>query len=345
MEKKVTLQDIAEKVGVSVVSVSKAISGKKGVSADKRLEILEVAESMGYQKIKRNIDVSTSNSLNIGIVISENYMDEYDSFYLNMYKNLTTAAAMSKNFTLLEILSEEDEFALNMPQLIVESKVDALVIVGKVTNSYMHELTRKITIPLICLDFSYKSDKCECIISDSFYGSYTMTKYLIDLGHRDIAFVGTVLATDSITDRYLGYVKALMYADIDVNMDWVIPDRHPQVGGINFDKYLKLPKKMPTAFVCNNDLTASEVIKRLKQKGYSVPGDVSVVGYDNYIFPGISPIEITSYQVDIDRMVAMTLRKIKERLQGQNTSSKISIIEGHLVEKNSAAPLQKAGEN
>ena len=77
--------------------------------------------------------------------------------------------------------------------------------------------------------------------------------------------MGTLLATGSITDRYLGYTKSLMEHGVAVRGDWTIADRDIHTGKIDMDRLLQLPKEMPTAFVCNCDLTASFLIRRLHE--------------------------------------------------------------------------------
>ena len=98
------------------------------------------------------------------------------------------------------------------------------------------------------MDFCDEKADTDAVISDSYYGAYRMTNYLFDMGHREIAYVGTLLATGSITDRYLGYTKSLMEHGVAVREDWTIPDRDIQTGEIDTDRLMQLPQEMPTAF-------------------------------------------------------------------------------------------------
>ena len=189
-------------------------------------------------------------------------------------------------------------------------------------------------MPIVFVDFSKIDIRVDSVVSDNFYGMYLMTNYLIEHGHRDIAYVGTVLANNSIKDRYCGYYKALMENHIPVREDWIIDDRAP-LGKMEIDR-LSLPEEMPTAFACNCDLVASELIKILAQRGYRVPEDISVVGYDNYLYTGLCDIKITTYEVNIEEMVKVSLEKILNRLKGrQSDSETIRIVSGHMVVKES----------
>ena len=196
-------------------------------------------------------------------------------------------------------------------------------------------------MPLVFLDFYEKSPEVDCFISDSFYGTYLLTEYLLERGHRDVAFVGTIHATESITDRYLGFQKAMMERGLEVPMDHVIPDRDREVGTNDNYYKLALPKKMPTAFVCNCDVTAGILIRNLKEQGLRVPEDVSVTGFDNY--PGEKELgaAVTTYAVDLQAMAGAAVRSLIRQMKGENVKKGIHVIEGALVEKGSVKILSE----
>ena len=100
-------------------------------------------------------------------------------------------------------------------------------------------------------------------------------------------------------------------------------------------------KDMPTAFVCNSDLTASMVINQLEEQGYRVPQDFSVVGFDNYLFPGLCDVEITTYEVDIREMANKAIHVLLKKVGGERYKQGITIVEGRLVEKASVQQVVK----
>lgn len=99
----------------------------------------------------------------------------------------------------------------------------------------------------------------------------------------------------------------------------------------------KLPEEMPTAFVCNCDLVAAVLIKILAANGYRVPEDVSVVGFDNYLYPGTCDIEVTTYDVNIQEMAERTLHKMIKRISNEKYTEGLFIVDGSLVIKDSVA--------
>lgn len=335
MAKTVKLADIAEKVGVSTVTVSKALSGQKGVSEEMREKIKQLADELGYRSPSENKRQTTEKQYNIGVIIQEVYLDKYDSFYLMMYQELNKRAVARGCFTLLESMSRESVLSNVMPLLVQEKKVDGLIVVGDMTQTYMEHLEEKAGIPVVCMDFYNDTINLDTVISNSFYGTYALTNYLFQMGHKKIAYVGTVGTTNSITDRYLGYVKSLLEHHIEVRKDYVIGDRDTKTGRMDLDKYYQLPEDMPSAFVCNCDLAASYLIRKLRANGYRVPEDISVVGFDNYLFPGLCDIGITTYEVNIGEMARRVVHKIVRKIANENYTAGVFIVDGHMVIKDS----------
>ena len=337
MAKTVKLADIAEQVGVSTVTVSKALSGQKGVSEEMRDKIKKLADELGYRSPSENKKQIAEKQYNIGVIIQEVYLDKYDSFYLMMYQELNKRAVARGCFTLLESISRDSVLGNQMPLLVQEKKVDGLVVIGDMTKSYMEHLETEAGVPVVCMDFYNDTINLDTVISNSFYGTYALTNYLLRMGHKKIAYVGTIGMTNSITDRYLGYVKSLVEHRVPVREDYVIDDRDTQTGRMDLDKFFRLPEDMPTAFVCNCDLAASYLVRKLQANGYRVPEDVSVVGFDNYLFPGLCDIGITTYEVNIGEMARRVVHKIVRKIANENYTAGVFIVDGHVVVKDSVA--------
>lgn len=336
MAKKVKLADIAERTGVSAVTVSKALTGQKGVSEEMRERIRKLADEMGYVQPSRERRTGLEKSYNIGLLVEESYIDKYDSFYLQMYQKVATKAMDVGCFAMMEVIDRPREGAYVLPRLLQEQKVDGVVILGKMPSEFLAYLRQQTTLPIVYMDFTDEGQDVDAVVSDSFYGAYQLTNYLFQMGHEKIAYVGTLLATSSITDRFLGYVKSMLEHGKKIREDWVIDDRETTSGYIDEVNLLRLPEDMPTAFVCNCDLTAGRMVNKLKENGLRVPEDVSVVGYDNFIYPGICDVEITTYEVDLGRMAQCAVDVMLEKLQmGKGHVPSIHTVEGHMVMKKS----------
>ena len=337
MAKAVKLADIAKIMNVSTVTVSKALSDQKGVSEEMREKIKHLADEMGYRSPSATKMMSAKKSYNIGVVVSERYLDQYESFYWQMYQAVATKAVSKECFTMLEVLGTDAEQNLELPKILKEHKVEGLIILGLLKEDYLNMMVQNMDVPFICLDFYDRKQESDAVVTDNFYGMYRLTNYLFEMGHKDIAYVGTLLYTESITDRYFGYAKALLEHGQQVKPDWIISDRNIDDGQRGDDFDFMLPEKMPTAFVCNCDLTAGILINSLQKKGYKVPEDISVVGFDNFIHPGICKVGITTYEVDIKEMARKTINNLIKKMNHESYKQGVSIVKGHMVIKDSVA--------
>ncbi|HPU64133.1 MAG TPA: substrate-binding domain-containing protein [Mobilitalea sp.] len=333
--KNVTMKDIARMLDVSTVTVSKALSDKDGVSAELREKIKETAKQLGYRYNSLAKGMKEGRSYNIGIIIAERYIkDDMDAFYLKMFHNLVKSLSKVDYYGIMDIVSQRDEKELVMPNMISENKVDGVIILGQMNTDYLI-MIKNTDIPLVFLDFYDDQLDVNSITSDNFYGAYTLTNYVISMGHREIGFVGNILATKSILDRYLGYYKALISNKIDYHEEWLVLDRDDSGEYIDF----KLPEKMPTAFVCNCDSVAYLFIRKLKKMGYKVPDEISVVGFDNYIYATLSSPRLTTVQVDMEAMAEMATHEILSKIEGDKRVFGRKVISGNLIIRDSVKKL------
>ena len=344
MKKSVRLADIAQSLNVSTVTVSNALAGQKGVSEELRDKIITAAAQMGYQTRQGPVIADKTKALNIGVIISEKYLGDYPSFYWKVYQELCMAAKVKNCMILYEVLNLEDEKNFALPLFVQEKRAEAIVVIGEIGTEYLKHLIAMSELPVVFVDFVKKDIDIGAVISDNFYGMYHVVNHLVENGHRDIAYVGTVLANNSITDRYFGYCKALLENGIPQNPAWVIDDRG--LNGRMEIEGLELPEHMPTAFACNCDLTASELIKLLALHGYRVPEDISVVGFDNYLYTGLCDVKITTYEVNIKEMVRIALEKILIQLRYfKKDTEKLCIVTGQVVVKDSVKRIARPQEN
>ena len=332
MKKKVTLSDIAKACNTSNVPISKALAGKSGVSEELRAKIISTAGEMGYVPVKQS-----AADGNIGILIPEKFINPNGSFYWALYNCLVQRFKKENISCIQENITYEEEQALVMPKLLSGNRTIGVISLGQLRGEYIEKLLSQ-KLPVLLLDYYQTENDADCIVTNGFFGGYKLTSYLISEGHTQIGFVGTRLATSSIFDRYMGYMKAMLEHNLPIIEEWIILDR--EVNNELFP-HISFPEKLPTALVCNCDETAYKVIRGLKARGLSVPEDISVVGYDNYLISEICDPPITTINVDAGEMADLAVATLLERLNRPSMPTRIQILDGKLVYKQSVKPLSK----
>ncbi|MBZ4645950.1 MAG: LacI family transcriptional regulator [Petroclostridium sp.] len=340
MKNGVTMQDIADKLNVSCVTVSKALNDKEGVSEELKKKIKKLAEEMGYRYNTLAKSIKEGYSYNIGIIVAERFTDMKEisqSFYMKFYQHISKMLEEHQYAGILHILMQEDEEQLNLPRIYHERKVDGFIILGQVSKKYI-ELLQNIEIPIIFLDFYDEHMDIDSIVTDNFYGAYQITNYLIHNGHKKIAYVGNIYATSSIQDRFLGYYKALLEHRMELNNNYLINDRDERGKYIPF----ALPEDdMPTAFVCNCDQVAYNLIHKLNELDYDVPDDISVVGFDNDIFASISRPRLTTVEIDMQEMARLAVECIVKKVRNDALKYGRILIKGKIIYRDSVKKIKQ----
>src|SRR5690554_2180223 len=331
MQPKVNMSTIAQMFNVSVVTVSKALNDKDGVSDELRAKIKEAAEKLGYRPNSTAKSLKTQKLYNIGILIADHYVDSQEAYYFSMYGEMIKKLVDLGYSGIMEILTKKDEASLTLPHMYLEGKIDGLIVLGQLSNDYLREL-EQIEIPLIYLDFYVNNSNIDSIVTDNFFSSYQVTMSLIEQGHKNIGFVGNIYSTSSIQDRYLGYYKALLESKIALNKEFVISDRD----GLGQLIDIVLPNEMPTAFVANCDQVAYKLFKALKGKGYVVPDDVSVVSFDNTIYSLLTNPEITTVDNNVEEMVDKAINFIIKKINNPAKTYGRVFVKGKIISRESS---------
>lgn len=329
MGKKITMRDIANEMQVSTVTVSKALSDREGVSEEVRNRIKQKAEEMGYRYHSLAKGMKEGVSYNVGVVVAERFFSD-NAFYSNLYQRLVIELGKANYSCILEILSYEDEKQDVLPKMVSGNKIDGLIVLGQLKKHYINVLKQE-DIPYIFLDFYDEHFAIDSVVSDSVYGTYLLTNYLLENGHQKIGFVGDVTATSSILDRYLGYYKALLQQGIPLKEEWVIKDRDENGRFIQ----LELPDEMPEAFVCNCDEIAYRLIEQLKEAGYRVPEDVSVVGFDDYIYASLCSPQLTTFRISQEMMAETAVDALARKMRDSSYHAGRKVISGNIVIRDS----------
>ena len=334
MAKSVKMADIAEKLGVSIVTVSKALNGKDGVGSVLRSDIIRTAREMGYELSKSVAD--KKKSLVIGILNSCVYLEKGTSFYWGLYEKLLKHLMNVDNIGILEVINQSAQDECSVPKLVKDKRVDGLIVMGNFSDNYMKMLS-SLDMPMVMLD-AYNADyNYDTVISDGYYGMYIMTNYLIKQGHRKIAFVGTVGEANIMTDRFYGYCRAMTEAGININKNMIISDRIT-TAKVNINIPPDIAEKY-TALACCCDYSAYESLHILNAMGIKVPDDISIVGFDNYILSEVTPVKITTYEVNQSKMASESVRQICERIENPIKLRETVTINGNIIIRDSVRKM------
>lgn len=334
-KKRISMQKIADELGVSKVTVSKALNNKEGVSETLKSKIFRTSEKYGYILP----DYGHRKSIKIAIIMNSRFTSSINlgKFYMEMYEKIVSelrkASCSSIMFTPANDTVDKDLETITKQEL-----VDGIVLLGILDRS-VREKVDAIPLPKIYVDIYDKSSRSDSVVSENIYSTYELTEYLLQMGHKEIGFVGTIGATTSITDRYLGYQRAMLEKRLIIRNEWLILDRSIDEGEA-ID--LKLPEDMPTAFVCNCDETAFRLVRLLESKGYQVPEDVSIVSFDNDIYAKLCEPKLTTVAVNMEEIGKVTAKRMISHIKDpKKKAGEVYRVAGKNIFRDSVKKLNK----
>ncbi|MBI9093355.1 MAG: LacI family DNA-binding transcriptional regulator [Sphaerochaeta sp.] len=327
MRQKATLEQIANQVGTSKITVSRALKGQSGVSDALRQQIWQIATSLGYehQRLKQN-----GKKMQVAFLTPKRFYLATDSFYHVIYYHLNTLCN-EQNFILsLYILEKDDEELGILPEGVKDS--DGIIVGGEVSKMVLQAVSTTAK-PYVVVDYDPLDNYSDCIIIDNFRIGAVLTEYLFQRGYNQIGFVGSCAQSSNVADRIMGYRKVLYTKKLPIHEDWIIDNYDKSTD--NYMLNIKIPDSIPDAFICQCDRAAYYFMEQLKIQGIVIPDQVAIVSIDNTDLAASTTPSLTSMNIDKQLFAKEALKLLLEQRQGR-TIVKRKYLNVELIERDSA---------
>ncbi|MBK8769549.1 MAG: LacI family DNA-binding transcriptional regulator [Rhizobiales bacterium] len=279
-QRRPTMTDVATLAGVSQTTVSLVLNGiaEARVSDDTITRVKKAAKSLGYLHAgRRNGNGARPDSGVIGFLVDEMSTDPWMAIALDGLRE----KAASSSLDILTFVTSGDAEAEEMAiRTLARINLRGLVY-GTIQTRAVTPSQAVLGQPTVLLNCYVMDRSVASVTPGEVVGGRTATRHLIELGHRRIAIIQGEDWMDASKDRLKGYRQALAAADIAFDEDLVRPGNwEPSAGYAQTKEMMQLPHP-PTAIFCCNDLMALGCLEALRELGKAIPGDVSVVGYDD----------------------------------------------------------------
>jgi DNA-binding LacI/PurR family transcriptional regulator len=298
-----------------------------------------IALEMGYHPSAAARSLKTNQTKALGVIV-RNIDDPFFSEILQGIEDI----AQSEGYSLF-ISSSRNES--DRERLIVkamrEHRVDGVVICSTTfSTSQSRELVEQ-SVPIVVVNNQAAQDYRYAIHHDDVDGSRQVTRHLIGLGHRHIAYLGNAISGRTTLDRLSGFKQEMTSAGLPVQEEYVhqVPGGEPEHGLAGLEHFLNLPQR-PTALVCFNDMMAIGVLRGLQLAGVHVPQDCSVTGFDNIVLSAYTNPPLTTFDQPKHFIGAEAARLLLGMLgpdPEKNTHGfKSQILKGRMLVRASTAP-------
>lgn len=331
MGKKVTMQQIADAAGVSKFAVSRALTGKPGVSEQTREMIMRTAAQLGYFKAepKRSSlggeperDAKGEQGGTVLILFPNIRSQNRSSLYWGPVFDGISARLNELGMDILTLTEPSSE---RMFSVLNPEAISGVITVGSISTSMLLEVYR-LQIPLVMVDHEEPAIHADSIFTDNMKCMRELVLILIGTGYKRFQFAGKLPDAASFRERWLGYRS--MLEEMQIKEEQRAELLGPDHGHIQAAIDEMPPEELPEVFVCDNDLTASIVLGALRKKGVPVPERCAVTGFDDTRTD--EPI-VATVRVDKENLGKRSVDQLLWRMENPDVPAERKLIYSELV--------------
>jgi LacI family transcriptional regulator len=334
----ITIADVAKRAGVSKMTVSRVINNSGYTSQETRARVEQAIEELGYIPNALARSLRFKRTRTIALIVT----DITNPFFTTVARGVEDMAN-DQGFSVIFCNTDEaaDEEARYV-NVLLQKQVDGLLLVPAGGADETVEFLANHTVPFVLLDRRVPGMDVDVVRCDSEKGAHDIVRHLLDLGHRRIAALGGSAQITSSLDRVDGYRRAMSEAGLQREAHRAYFTSFTVAGGYEAAEMALAESPLPTAFFATNNFIAIGAMRLLKERGLSVPDDLSVVSFDDLpaaivLDPFLTVIEQHAYE-----MGRRATQLLLERLHGKGSKEPQEIlIPTELIIRRSSAPPRK----
>ena len=335
-----TIKDIARRAGVAHTTVSRALRGSPLIADETSKRIRAIAADLGYHPSAAARSLRTHRSQVLGVIVS----NIADPFFSEILQGIDDTAQQNGYSLFIAVAQHDPEREKAIVKTMREHRVDGVILCSTpFSPEQSHQLLAH-EIPIVMVNNQAAEDYRYSIYHDDVDGSRQITRHLLELGHRRIAYLGNAQSGRTTQDRLSGFRQEMADAGAKILPGFI----HQAQGGgaedglASLQHFLDLPVP-PTALVCYNDLLAVGILKGLSLSGLRVPGEFSVTGFDNIAFSEFTTPPLTTFDQPKRFIGSEAARLMLELLtmpadESQNNGANMRLLRGKLLVRESTAP-------
>lgn len=318
MSSNVTLKQIAEALGISAMTVSRAINNKKNVDEKTRKKILDKAKSMGYTPNHLAKSLVSSKSFTIGVVVPE----ISHSFFPEVIRGIEEVTYQKHYQLILTHSAEQADREQKAIETLRSQRVDGIMVScsQSTTDFEFYQELESNVVPLVFYDRCIDDIGFSCISVDDKEGAKKITQHLIGHGYKRIAHLKGAQGISIGRKRLEGFKEAMTENGLEIIDELIVEASLQENGGYEaMSQILNLPKeKWPRAVFAVNDPAAFGAIEAIREKGLSIPEDIAIVGFSDDIRAELLPVPLTTIHQPAYEVGKQAAHKLLSLIEDEN---------------------------
>jgi LacI family transcriptional regulator len=335
------IRDVAKLAGVAPITVSRVINGSDNVTQDTRRRVQQAIDQLHYVPNTLARSLRSRHSHTIALIVP----DIANPFWTTVARGVEDTAAENDYRTILCNTDEDPAKETNYLNLLVERRVDGVIIAPATREKKRLALLKQLQVPCVLIDRRVEGFKADRVYGDSRTGARLLMDHLIGLGHRRIALINGPRTISSAQDRADGYRDSLEAHGLAVEEDLVFQGEFKQESGYRLAKQVLARGRRPTAIFAANNFIAIGALQALQEAGLRVPDDIALVCIDDV--PYLSALDpfLTVAAQPAYEMGESAAQLLVERLAGRQSSEACEVVLApQLIIRRSCGQGQRSAE-
>ena len=330
-----TQKEIAKKAGVSVATISRVINDEEGVSKETRMRVLSLLDKYAYVRDNNARSLRTSHSKTIGYLTS-NFSNP---FFNQMYQGMEPICRKHGYNIIIGHTNESVRREKEAIDLMLSYRVAGIIASFVAPQESTLRKLKNYGTSLLALDRPQKNIDVDTVTMDNYNGARQQVNHLADLGHKRIALVYGIPAHIPDEDRLKGFYAAMEEKGLDINPDYLMSGKLNEEDAYFATTSILSVSPRPTAMVTHNNLMCIGAFKAIKDRGLSIPQDISLVGYDDFDFADYLEPSLTLVERPLKKMGEIAGKMIIERIEKKFTGgARTYVFPARLRINNSCTP-------
>ena len=306
------IRDVAKRAGVAPITVSRCMNNSEHCKPETRARVEAAIVNLGYVPNRLASGLRSKRTNSLALILT----DITNPFFTTIARGVEDIAS-ERGYNVIFCNTDESVSKEKMYlQLLMEKRVDGILLVPALNGLDSIALIRKQNIPIVVLDRRLPESMTDVVRGDSEGGAYELTQLLLSLGHRQIAILNGPRDVSTSEDRLAGYRRALTEAGIPINSKREYYGAFNQESGFQMTHKALAEAQKPTALFAGNNFIACGVLKALHELELRVPEDIAVVGFDDLpsalvTFPFLTVAAQPAYEMG-RRAIEILLKKLDE---------------------------------
>ncbi len=337
--RRVTIKDVADALGLTKSTVSRAMNGYPDISEATQLRVKRMAEKMSYHPLSHAQAIKTGRTRSLGLVLQLSDHDAQRPFLAEFLAGLS-AGASSEGWTLTVAASDShDDMIRTFQALLRDGKADGFILPRAMIEDPRVALLRDANVPFVL--FGRQNDTAGCAWFDVL-GEEAMrdaVMHLASLGHRRIGFINGGMKYAYASLREAGFIQGMQDAGLAIDPNLIGQNAVTQADGARVATKILTQQKPPTAIVCAVDFAALGVYRAASECGLRIGHDLSVVAYDGIPEGAHAQPPLTTFSVD-NRAAGIRLSTLLiRRIRGEDLATLRETVSAQFVDRGSTGPV------